>query len=246
MVGCHPRVDTEDVVERAEANQARKSVYRCSFCGKSQEEVKRLVAGPGVFICDERVQLCQTVIDKPAAAQDAPDSLLPDNAPTKNCSRCLPGTMERSCRSMPPCRISSIFSVSGGELGNDWPSPYRVAAGGLEAVWLRRLPPSCNEQVANGTGGPCLFPVAQSIAMLQPARTRCRTRLFGAPLLGHAGRWRPRLCDRVGYPPLPTSPDRHDASPGLSGSLPAAPLLDGRSSTPADPVATVFDRGRGS
>ena len=32
--------------------------YRCSFCGKSQEEVKKLIAGPSVYICDECIELC--------------------------------------------------------------------------------------------------------------------------------------------------------------------------------------------
>jgi len=36
--------------------------YYCSFCGKTQEEVTRLIAGPGVFICDECVQLCNTIL----------------------------------------------------------------------------------------------------------------------------------------------------------------------------------------
>src|SRR5438128_10687210 len=36
--------------------------YRCSFCGKSQEDVRRLVAGPGVYICDECVELCREII----------------------------------------------------------------------------------------------------------------------------------------------------------------------------------------
>ncbi len=35
---------------------------RCSFCGKSQHEVKHLIAGPTVFICDECVDLCVTII----------------------------------------------------------------------------------------------------------------------------------------------------------------------------------------
>ena len=35
---------------------------RCSFCGKSKDQVGRLVAGPGVFICDECVRLCNEVI----------------------------------------------------------------------------------------------------------------------------------------------------------------------------------------
>ena len=36
---------------------------RCSFCGKSQENVKRIVAGPGVYICDECVELCNSIIE---------------------------------------------------------------------------------------------------------------------------------------------------------------------------------------
>ncbi|HET8627823.1 MAG TPA: ATP-dependent Clp protease ATP-binding subunit ClpX [Thermomicrobiales bacterium] len=39
--------------------------YRCSFCGKGQEEVRRLIAGPGsVYICDECVELCREIIDE--------------------------------------------------------------------------------------------------------------------------------------------------------------------------------------
>ncbi len=37
---------------------------RCSFCGKSQDQVQRLIAGPNVFICDECVALCQEIIDE--------------------------------------------------------------------------------------------------------------------------------------------------------------------------------------
>ncbi len=39
--------------------------YHCSFCGKNQEQVKRLIAGPGaVYICDECVELCREIIDE--------------------------------------------------------------------------------------------------------------------------------------------------------------------------------------
>ena len=78
----------------AEATQTRNRVYRCSFCGKSQTEVKTLVAGAGVFICDECVQLCQSIIAKKAATQapqEVPDSLLPDNALTENLLKTLAG-----------------------------------------------------------------------------------------------------------------------------------------------------------
>ena len=43
-------------------NNAPKSV-RCSFCGKSQENVRKIVAGPGVYICDECVELCNSIIE---------------------------------------------------------------------------------------------------------------------------------------------------------------------------------------
>ena len=42
---------------------ARKKIY-CSFCGKSQDQVKRLIAGNGVYICDECVQLCSDILDQ--------------------------------------------------------------------------------------------------------------------------------------------------------------------------------------
>jgi len=37
---------------------------RCSFCGKSQDQVRRLIAGPNVFICDECIELCQEIINE--------------------------------------------------------------------------------------------------------------------------------------------------------------------------------------
>ncbi|HHW70107.1 MAG TPA: ATP-dependent Clp protease ATP-binding subunit ClpX [Clostridiales bacterium] len=41
-----------------------KKQIKCSFCGKNQEQVRRLVAGPGVYICDECIDLCQEIIDE--------------------------------------------------------------------------------------------------------------------------------------------------------------------------------------
>ncbi len=38
--------------------------YQCSFCGKTHDQVKKLIAGPGkVYICDECVKLCQQIVD---------------------------------------------------------------------------------------------------------------------------------------------------------------------------------------
>jgi len=51
----------------------------CSFCGKAQEEVKKLIAGPAVYICDECIELCKDIIAEEAHLDEAPmgDGLLP-------------------------------------------------------------------------------------------------------------------------------------------------------------------------
>lgn len=40
------------------------SHLRCSFCGKSQEQVRKLIVGPGVYICDECVELCNEILEE--------------------------------------------------------------------------------------------------------------------------------------------------------------------------------------
>ena len=48
---------------------------RCSFCGKSQDQVRRIIAGPGVFICDECIELCQEIVsDEFAVEESAPEA----------------------------------------------------------------------------------------------------------------------------------------------------------------------------
>lgn len=77
-----------------EKPQAGTRLYRCSFCGKAQTEVKVLVAGPGVFICDECVATCQTIVEAKArepTPQEGPTALLPDNAPTEALLKSLAG-----------------------------------------------------------------------------------------------------------------------------------------------------------
>jgi ATP-dependent Clp protease ATP-binding subunit ClpX len=41
----------------------------CSFCGKSHAEVKKLIAGPGVYICDNCIQVCKTILDKESTTE---------------------------------------------------------------------------------------------------------------------------------------------------------------------------------
>ena len=55
------------------------TLHRCSFCGKTQDKVRRLVAGPNVFICNECILLCQEIIsdDLPMLHDDAGQQKLP-------------------------------------------------------------------------------------------------------------------------------------------------------------------------
>ena len=59
-------------------NDEKRSI-RCSFCGKHQDQVKRLIAGPGAYICNECVQLCMGILDdgfdldEPLLDEDMPD-----------------------------------------------------------------------------------------------------------------------------------------------------------------------------
>src|SRR5512146_1649573 len=47
------------------------TVLHCSFCGKSQDEVKKLIAGPTVYICDECIELCNDIIAAETKLEEA-------------------------------------------------------------------------------------------------------------------------------------------------------------------------------
>ena len=59
-------------------------LLKCSFCGKSQKQVKKLIAGPGVYICDECIDLCNEIIDEELTA---PAQLDLDNLPKPQIGR---------------------------------------------------------------------------------------------------------------------------------------------------------------
>ena len=68
------------------------SHLKCSFCGKSQEQVRKLIAGPGVYICDECVELCNEILDEelmdaPATAVSAGSSRAEESQPKHRSSR---------------------------------------------------------------------------------------------------------------------------------------------------------------
>src|SRR5262249_24103621 len=53
-------------------------LLKCSFCGKSQKQVKKLIPGPGVYICDECIDLCNEIIEEePAESTEVKSDALP-------------------------------------------------------------------------------------------------------------------------------------------------------------------------
>ena len=61
------------------ANKDSSQALKCSFCGKSQKQVIKLIAGPGVYICDECIELCVEIIDeeKVEKLETTPEEYLP-------------------------------------------------------------------------------------------------------------------------------------------------------------------------
>ena len=55
---------------------------RCSFCGKRQEQVKRIIAGPNVYICNECVELCSSILHEEMRSDLAPEFRTSDKLPT--------------------------------------------------------------------------------------------------------------------------------------------------------------------
>lgn len=61
-------------------------IVKCSFCGKHQEVVKKIIAGPGVYICDECISLCQDIIDEELYSEEVTTNQvdMPSPAEIKN------------------------------------------------------------------------------------------------------------------------------------------------------------------
>jgi hypothetical protein len=57
------KIDVAQSRAEVQKSAERGNLLHCSFCGKSQHEVRKLVAGPAVYICDECVDLCTDIVD---------------------------------------------------------------------------------------------------------------------------------------------------------------------------------------
>lgn len=74
------------------------SYLKCSFCGKSQEQVRKLIAGPGVYICDECVELCNEILD-----EELFDSTSTSSPTSTNRPQAAPAVQKRRSR---PSRVA--------------------------------------------------------------------------------------------------------------------------------------------
>ncbi len=52
------------MVKKGRDQQDAQGLLFCSFCGKNQNEVKKLVAGPTAYICDECIELCRCIVEE--------------------------------------------------------------------------------------------------------------------------------------------------------------------------------------
>ena len=63
-------------------NDDKQRAVRCSFCGKHQDQVRRLIAGPGAYICNECVQLCMSILEDERDTAQTAAAEVPDAIPT--------------------------------------------------------------------------------------------------------------------------------------------------------------------
>ena len=131
---------TESAMSQVETTERAHREIHCSFCGKSQVDVDMIVAGPGVKICNECVELAAKVIAENRGRPKSPQTMFQDYRATDDLLRALkledqafefywPG--DAGHRRHP--------SGTGSELGSDRRGSRRLAPGGVEAVRLKSL-----------------------------------------------------------------------------------------------------------
>ncbi len=68
---------------KAETEQAKRSSWKCSFCGRDHHDVKKLISGPSAMICDDCVKICNEILSSELAVEDAGPASLPKPAEIK-------------------------------------------------------------------------------------------------------------------------------------------------------------------
>ncbi len=103
------------------SGKGTKVPYRCSFCGKSQEQVRKLIAGQGVYICDECISLCQEIIeeemlDTPKVANKPKAAKLPNPREIKDALDAYVISQERAKRVLSVAVYNHYKRVNAGNL----------------------------------------------------------------------------------------------------------------------------------
>ena len=84
--------------------QVPTELLRCSFCNKSQRDVRKVIAGPNVQICDECVDICSTILNEEKknygpSPKESPATAWPSNSAVR-CSLCAMPTPPEACLSV--------------------------------------------------------------------------------------------------------------------------------------------------
>jgi len=80
---------------------------KCSFCGRGKDEVRQLIAGPSVFICDECVEICNEILKGDAVVPDTDDAYI-----ARNGARAALKAFYRKRRDHPPARNDFTILLS--------------------------------------------------------------------------------------------------------------------------------------
>ena len=97
-------------------NDIPKSV-KCSFCGKTQDNVRKIIAGPGVYICNECVGLCNEIIDAEYSDEDTYTLAELDEIPSpkeiKEILDCSPSTARAVMTKLRDMKVVKVVNGKG-------------------------------------------------------------------------------------------------------------------------------------
>ena len=98
-------------------------LIRCSFCGKTQAQVKRIMSGPNAYICNECVELCSTILHEEMYETGSSELAVPDHLPTPKEIKDVYGRLYRSARRRrrSPCPWRCITTISAFTIGRRAP-----------------------------------------------------------------------------------------------------------------------------
>lgn len=85
---CRHGPDSNCANPAHEDKSANKITLYCSFCGKSQHEVRRLIAGPCVYVCDECVRICADIINEETQIRVSPPEQTEEEIPVSERLSC--------------------------------------------------------------------------------------------------------------------------------------------------------------